>query len=43
MCNFYKDNDDIRFLFEHMDVDKVSRLQEEDYKHAGQFDTAPED
>ncbi|MHC4927887.1 MAG: acyl-CoA dehydrogenase family protein [Planctomycetota bacterium] len=43
MGNFYKDNDDIRFLFEHMDLNKVSQLQEEGFKYAGQFDTAPED
>ncbi len=43
MGNFYKDNDDIRFLFEHMDLAKVSQLQEEGFKYAGQFDTAPQD
>jgi hypothetical protein len=43
MGNFYKDNDDIRFLFRHLDVAKVAALQEENFKHAGQFDTAPAD
>ena len=41
MGNFYKDNDDIRFLFKHMDLEKVAGLQEENFKHAGQFETAP--
>ena len=43
MGNFYTDNDDIRFLFKHLDLDKVAGLQEEQFKHAGQFDTAPTD
>lgn len=41
MANFYKDNDDIQFLFRHLDLGKVASLQEEGFKHAGQFDTAP--
>ena len=41
MGNFYKDNDDIRFLFKHMDLEKVAGLQEEGFKYAGQFETAP--
>ncbi len=43
MGNFYKDNDDIQFLFQHMDLNKVSRMQEEEFKHAAEFETAPED
>ena len=43
MGNFYKDNDDIRFLFKHLDLEKVADLQEEGFKHGDQFDTAPAD
>lgn len=43
MGNFYKDNDDIQFLFQHLDLNKVSQLQEEGFKHAAEFETAPED
>ena len=43
MGNFFKDNDDIRFLFRHMDLDKVAELQEEGFRHAKEFDYAPED
>ncbi|MHC4855414.1 MAG: acyl-CoA dehydrogenase family protein, partial [Planctomycetota bacterium] len=41
MGNFYKDNDDIQFLFRHMDLEKVAGLQEEGFKYSGQFETAP--
>ncbi|MHC4770373.1 MAG: acyl-CoA dehydrogenase family protein [Planctomycetota bacterium] len=41
MGNFYTDNDDIQFLFRHMNLAKVADLQEEKYKHAGQFEIAP--
>ena len=43
MANFYKDNDDIRFLFRHIDLSKLAQLAEEDFKFAGQFDHAPSD
>jgi alkylation response protein AidB-like acyl-CoA dehydrogenase len=43
MGNFYKDNDDIRFLFQHLDLAKVAGLHEENFKHFGQFETAPAD
>src|SRR3990172_6829757 len=43
MGNFYKDNDDIQFLFRHLDLDKVASLQEEGFRHAGEFDYAPQD
>ncbi len=35
MANFFLDNDDIRFLFEHIDVAELARLQEDDFVHAG--------
>ncbi|MHC5119827.1 MAG: acyl-CoA dehydrogenase family protein [Planctomycetota bacterium] len=41
MGNFYKDNDDIQFLFRHMDLEKGAGLQEEGFKYSGQFETAP--
>ncbi|OQY07369.1 MAG: hypothetical protein B6I25_01925 [Planctomycetales bacterium 4572_13] len=41
MGNFYTDNDDIQFLFRHLNLEKVAGLQEENFKHAGQFDIAP--
>jgi alkylation response protein AidB-like acyl-CoA dehydrogenase len=43
MGNFYTDNDDIRFLFRHLDLAKVADLQEEKFKYQGQFETAPAD
>ena len=43
MGNFYKDNDDIRFLFRHIDLGQLARAFEEDFRFAGQFDHAPGD
>lgn len=43
MGNFYTDNDDIQFLFRHLDLAEIAELQEEGFKYAGQFDTAPAD
>ncbi len=43
MANFYKDNDDIRFLFKHIDLAELAALSEEDFKFAMQFDYAPAD
>ncbi|UCF00010.1 MAG: acyl-CoA dehydrogenase family protein [Planctomycetota bacterium] len=43
MPNFYTDNDDIRFLFKHIDLGALAKLCEEDFKFAGQFDYAPGD
>ncbi|MDD5459232.1 MAG: acyl-CoA dehydrogenase family protein [Phycisphaerae bacterium] len=41
MPNFYKDNDDIRFLFKHIDLANLAKWQEEDFKFTAEFDTAP--
>ncbi|MHC4575178.1 MAG: hypothetical protein ACYS76_13780 [Planctomycetota bacterium] len=41
MANFYKDNDDIRFLFRHADLGKLATVCEEDFKFAAEFDYAP--
>ena len=43
MANFYKDNDDIRFLFKHLDLGALAEICEEGFKFAGQFDHAPAD
>jgi len=41
MANFYKDNDDIQFLFRHVDLSKLAEIAEEDFKFADEFDYAP--
>ncbi len=41
MANFYKDNDDIRFLFKHMDLAKLAGIIEEDFRFSKEFDYAP--
>ncbi len=41
MANFYKDNDDIQFLFRHIDLGKLAELAEEGFKFANEFDYAP--
>jgi alkylation response protein AidB-like acyl-CoA dehydrogenase len=43
MANFYRDNDDIRFLFRHFDLAKLASLAEMNFRYAGQFDYAPAD
>ena len=42
MANFYTDNEDIQFLFNHMDVARVAGIMEEGYRFGGEFDFAPE-
>lgn len=41
MGNFYKDNDDIRFLLENIDLTTLADFMEEGYKFAEEFDFAP--
>ena len=41
MANFYRDNDDIQFLFRHIDTGKLVELAEDNFKFAGEFDYAP--
>ncbi len=41
MANFFTDNDDIQFLFNHMNLALVAKLREEDFSHAKTFDHAP--
>jgi alkylation response protein AidB-like acyl-CoA dehydrogenase len=43
MANFYRDNDDIQFLFKHIDLNKLAELAEEGFKFAKEFDYAPAD
>jgi alkylation response protein AidB-like acyl-CoA dehydrogenase len=43
MANFYTDNDDIQFLFRHIDIANLSAICEENFKFAEQFDYAPAD
>lgn len=43
MGNFYRDNDDIQFLFKHMDLGQLASMQEEGFRFAREFDYAPAD
>ena len=43
MANFYRDNDDIQFLFKHIDLGKLARICEEGFRFANEFDYAPAD
>ena len=43
MANFYKDNDDIKFLFRHTDLAGSASVCEEGFKFASEFDHAPVD
>ena len=43
MANFYTDNDDIRFLFRHLNLGQLAQAFEEGFRFAGQFDYAPVD
>ncbi|HUS73094.1 MAG TPA: acyl-CoA dehydrogenase family protein [Sedimentisphaerales bacterium] len=41
MANFYKDNDDIQFLFRHIDLGKLAETAEDNFMFASEFDYAP--
>ena len=43
MANFFTDNDDIQFLFDHMDLARLAEIMEDGFAHAGEFDHAPVD
>jgi len=43
MANFFTDNQDIQFLFEHMDPARLAGIMEDGFKYAEQFDHAPAD
>jgi len=42
MANFYTDNDDIRFLFRHMDLARLAGIMEEGFRFHEEFDHAPD-
>ncbi len=41
MGNFYRDNDDIQFLFRHIELGKLAEIIEENFRFAEEFDHAP--
>ena len=43
MANFYTDNEDIQFLFRHMDLARLAKLNEENFRFSKDFDFAPAD
>lgn len=43
MANYFTDNEDIQFLFSHLDVAQVAAVQEDDFAAAGNADYAPRD
>ncbi|MDD5704820.1 MAG: acyl-CoA dehydrogenase family protein [Kiritimatiellae bacterium] len=43
MANFFSDNEDIQFLFNHLDLARVAKLTEQDFRYAREFDFAPAD
>ena len=43
MANFYTDNEDIKFLFQHLDLKELAALIEQDFTFASEFDHAPAD
>ncbi len=43
MANFFTDNEDIQFLFDHMDLARLAGMVEEGFRHADQFEYAPVD
>ena len=43
MANFYTDNEDIQFLFEHLDIARVATIMEDDFRFTEEFDFAPAD
>jgi alkylation response protein AidB-like acyl-CoA dehydrogenase len=43
MANFFTDNDDIRFLFDNMDLGRAAEMAEDGFVHSKDFDFAPVD
>ena len=43
MGNFYRDNDDIQFLFQHINLRQLASMIEEDFRFSAEFDHAPVD
>ena len=42
MANFFTDNEDIQFLFRHMNVPRLAEMQEEGFRFHDEFEFAPE-
>jgi len=42
MGNFYRDNDDIQFLFQHLNLGQLASIIEEDFRFSEEFDHAPD-
>ena len=42
MSNFFTDNKDLLYTLDHLDLEEVVKLRENDYKQAEEFDYAPE-
>ncbi|MFP4104980.1 MAG: acyl-CoA dehydrogenase family protein [Phycisphaerae bacterium] len=43
MANFYKDNDDIQFLFHHLDMARTAEIMEKGFQFSDEYDYAPDD
>lgn len=43
MGNFYRDNDDMQFLFRHIDLGQLAKIREENFRFSSEFDYAPAD
>ena len=43
MANFLNDNEDILFHLEHLDINRIIKLKEENFSEAGKFPHAPKD
>jgi alkylation response protein AidB-like acyl-CoA dehydrogenase len=43
VANYFLDNDDVQFLFEHSDLRRLATLYEEGFRFCRDFDFAPED
>lgn len=43
MANFFTDNEDIKFLFDHTGIADLAVIMEDGFKYYDEFDYAPED
>ena len=41
MANFFKDNPDLVFTLENLDLEEVTNLREHGYRYAEEYDNAP--
>jgi alkylation response protein AidB-like acyl-CoA dehydrogenase len=42
MANYFTDNQDIQFYLEHLEVDRIAAIMEDDFAYGGKFDGAPD-